>query len=1152
MNILLISQCQKKALTETRRIIDQFAERCGDRVWQTVITEAGLHTLHKLLRQRARKNSAIACYWTHGKNQTDLLWIVGDRSKFNQQGRVPTNRTQRNILRCDSENHWQYATTIQLVTTIAALLHDLGKATIGFQTKLRAATRTAADPFRHEWISLQLFILMIRDCQSNEAMLYRLANFADYQKQNPHWYRQLSITENNDLTLLPALARWIGWLIVSHHRMPFLMPVKSNDIKRLQKQSLDIADLTEQSFFHALNAVDGWVKNSFSEHTAPHHFWQLKADVTQSEVWLKKLNRYATKALRHPPLMALTTVDSFLLHTSRLILMVADHNYSSLPFINNTAKQHDKLIANTNSHKEAKQCLDEHLLGVANLAARFARLLPQLSTILPTIHQHKAFTRRVKTKCFQWQDSAFDLAKCYQSQADDNGFFGVNMASTGCGKTLANGRIMYALSHPDRGARFTIALGLRVLTLQTGQALRDRLQLSNEQLAILVGGKATQTLFDLNDEAKQKASSAPLNNQTQYDDWGAESAESFIDEFVDVAASGIADEELGTIIDNPKARQLLYAPIVSCTVDHLMQASECLRGGKYIAPTLRLLSADLILDEPDDFDQNDLPALARLVYLAGLWGSKVLLSSATLTPDLIVGLFDAYQAGRRIWQHNCGSTAAPHTIICGWFDEYVQSIVPVSDSDHFRHQHQGFVSDRVAHLAQCAVRRQGEILALLNYQTDKKENDSLNYTRLAKQIVTQAHQFHLAHAESDPLTHKTVSIGLVRFAHTDDLIAIAQQIYQQIQPPEETALHIVVYHARQLLLLRSQLEEKLDRLLNRSVPEKLFTQPEVRDVLDSSPYQQHIFIVLGTPVTEVGRDHDYDWAIVEPSSMRSIIQLVGRVWRHRPQKVASVANVAMLGSNLNALKYGADLGVTQGKSCFEKPGFEAEDFLLASHKSQDIILPEQLSNINAIPRIQCDNKVHEPSPALSASPQIKRATPILPAKKRTTRVNHTLAELEHHVMAHLFAMPDGTVTANKSNYVTSYWQTGLAHHYCSHLQLISPFRQQNYRERDYVCQLDDEDNYQFCLADIAWQTPDHGCREKQNHLISYQSWGIPQPAVSLWLVNSVAKALSGLASLDKFSHTNRYRLANEFCTVSLDENYRWLFNPNIGFYRHKS
>jgi len=45
MNVLLISQCDKRALTETRRILDQFAERRGDRTWQTPITQDGLDTL---------------------------------------------------------------------------------------------------------------------------------------------------------------------------------------------------------------------------------------------------------------------------------------------------------------------------------------------------------------------------------------------------------------------------------------------------------------------------------------------------------------------------------------------------------------------------------------------------------------------------------------------------------------------------------------------------------------------------------------------------------------------------------------------------------------------------------------------------------------------------------------------------------------------------------------------------------------------------------------------------------------------------------------------------------------------------------------------------------------------------------------------------
>ena len=145
MNILLVSQCQKNALKETRRILDQFAERCGDRTWQTPITKTGLETVYKMLRQTARKNTAVACFWTHGKNNTELLWVVGDKTQFNSQGRVPTNRTQRNILRSDDENNWQSFSLVQIVATLAALFHDLGKATKGFADKLNKDIQMGID-----------------------------------------------------------------------------------------------------------------------------------------------------------------------------------------------------------------------------------------------------------------------------------------------------------------------------------------------------------------------------------------------------------------------------------------------------------------------------------------------------------------------------------------------------------------------------------------------------------------------------------------------------------------------------------------------------------------------------------------------------------------------------------------------------------------------------------------------------------------------------------------------------------------------------------------------------------------------------------------------------------------------------------------------
>jgi CRISPR-associated endonuclease/helicase Cas3 len=97
MNILLVSQCSKNALIETRRILDQFAERRGERTWQTPITQAGLDTLYRLLRRTARKNTAVACHWVRGKDHSELLWIVGDARQFNERGATPTDTTLRNI-----------------------------------------------------------------------------------------------------------------------------------------------------------------------------------------------------------------------------------------------------------------------------------------------------------------------------------------------------------------------------------------------------------------------------------------------------------------------------------------------------------------------------------------------------------------------------------------------------------------------------------------------------------------------------------------------------------------------------------------------------------------------------------------------------------------------------------------------------------------------------------------------------------------------------------------------------------------------------------------------------------------------------------------------------------------------------------------------
>lgn len=97
MIVTFISQCEKKALPRTRRVLDAFADRIGDNTWQTVITEDGLIAVKKLLRKTVTKNTAVSCHWIRGRRRSELLWIVGNRNKFNSEGIVPVNSTQKEV-----------------------------------------------------------------------------------------------------------------------------------------------------------------------------------------------------------------------------------------------------------------------------------------------------------------------------------------------------------------------------------------------------------------------------------------------------------------------------------------------------------------------------------------------------------------------------------------------------------------------------------------------------------------------------------------------------------------------------------------------------------------------------------------------------------------------------------------------------------------------------------------------------------------------------------------------------------------------------------------------------------------------------------------------------------------------------------------------
>jgi len=91
MMVTFVSQCEKKALKRTRRVLDSFANRIGSNTWQTIITQEGLNAVQKLLRKTASKSTAVSCHWIRSRSRSDFLWMVGNQEAFDERGIVPVH-----------------------------------------------------------------------------------------------------------------------------------------------------------------------------------------------------------------------------------------------------------------------------------------------------------------------------------------------------------------------------------------------------------------------------------------------------------------------------------------------------------------------------------------------------------------------------------------------------------------------------------------------------------------------------------------------------------------------------------------------------------------------------------------------------------------------------------------------------------------------------------------------------------------------------------------------------------------------------------------------------------------------------------------------------------------------------------------------------
>ena len=943
MMVTFVSQCQKKALNRTRRVLDAFANRIGDNTWQTVITEEGLTAVKTLLRKTATKNTAVSCHWIRSRSRSELVWVVGNRNKFNREGIVPVNMTEAEIEQFMDKYQWQTIDVIKYAAAIAGLFHDFGKATSLFQKKINPDEKTSSyEPYRHEWISFRLFQAFVGN-QTDEEWLISLSDvgrngFAGCFRDG------LDKAKKPKLSDLPVLAKLVAWLIVTHHKLPIYPGWKEKD-----QPDLKYVDQWIDKHFNALwnshNCRDADQQDRIQKN------WQFCDLPSQSMQWRSKACALASEALAdlRPWLSSKTDwlhEQLFTTHLSRLSLVLADHYYSSLSFkelqemkVEKWRNPNYQVYANTewvDGKKQYKQQLDEHLIGVAHFAEKIVKDIKKLNQSLDSLEPNDALTGDVPKKYqdeFGWQDDAYNLVTKVGKEAIDKGFFGINLASTDKKKTRANARIMTTLGEQIGRIRFSVAMGLRVLTLQTGREFQDELNLTEKELAIAVGGIAVKLLFEQQSQSNHEEGTG---EKQIAEESGSASQEELVDADMKIHYSGVENEH--SLSQWTKKQNgldaLISAPVLVSTIDHLIPATEGIKGGKHIPAMLRLLTSNLVLDEPDDFGLSDLPALCRLVHWAGMLGSRVLLSSATLPPALVYALFQAYQTG---WSEYAKANLENWSgeILCAWFDEKdICHDEQIKEFSGFQAKHEKLISKRIDYLLALPPKRIADII-------DIPENNGKNIIdNMADTIHKGALRLHQDHCLTNG--EKTLSIGLIRMANINPLVAIAKTLLGK-SPPKDACIHYCVYHSRYPLAVRAAIEQKLDRLLYRKDEQTIWRQPEIQQAIQKhSEAKHHIFIVLASPVAEVGRNHDYDWAIVEPSSMRSIIQLAGRVLRHR-NKTPEKPNILLLNKNYKAL--------AKKEICFERPGFESSSLIMDEHDLHDILSEKQHQHITAIHRI---------------------------------------------------------------------------------------------------------------------------------------------------------------------------------------------------------
>jgi len=222
--------------------------------------------------------------------------------------------------------------------------------------------------------------------------------------------------------------------------------------------------------------------------------------------------------------------------------------------------------------------------------------------------------------------------------------------------------------------------------------------------------------------------------------------------------------------------------------------------------------------------------------------------SATIPPAVAEGLFATYHDGYR---HFSRFRSRPDFVTAFWADEFSAKVERVTERAGYQSLHDKFVKKRAKKLADSkGVARRMEIRGLPDAAAGT-EPPSLA-SNWFDGLTSAAIELHHRHHTVDPRTNKRHSLDVIRVANVESCIAMARHLLEQstgqTQSTSNVSIRVITYHARGVLLLRSELERYLDRVPRTQIsvhPQNLWVKIRTRlscHQTQSSPVQDVGFL----------------------------------------------------------------------------------------------------------------------------------------------------------------------------------------------------------------------------------------------------------------------------------------------------------------------